>query len=103
MILLAPKGYRAKNRYLVQYLTWIFPYRYLFNQNQGYLELFVCNESTKSTKVSHQTTEEKESSYIRYIYRGPKSYFEEIKELPSKLPIPSRHEIEISVYAYIYE
>ena len=103
MSLLAPKGYRAKNRYLVQYLTRIFPYRYLFNQNQDYLELFVRNESTKSTKVSHQITEEKESSYIRYIYRGPKSYFEEIKELPSKLPISSRHEIEISVYAYIYE
>ncbi len=104
MILLAPKGYRAKNRYLVQYLTQIFPYRYLFNQNQGYLELFVSNESTKFTKVSHKTTErKKESSYIKYIYRGPKSYFEEIKELPSKLPISSRHEIEISVYAYIYE
>ena len=65
MILLAPKGYRAKNRYLVQYLTRIFPYRYLFNQNQGYLELFVRNESTKSTKVSHQTIEEKESPYIK--------------------------------------
>ena len=62
---------------------------------------FMCNESTKSTKVSHQTTEEKESSYTRYIYRGPKSYFEEIKELPSKLSISSRHKIEISVYAYI--
>lgn len=64
MILLAPKGYRAKNRYLVQYLTRIFPYRYLFNQNQGYLELFVCNKSTKFTKVSHQITEGKKNHHI---------------------------------------